>query len=120
MRGSVSMIVRSPPPSPSPSPSPSPGLGLTHETSEALEGARDARVRGHLDEDIVDRLDVYPQLPGLVEGAVEQREEELVGDVGTGERRVPPELPVQSLVVVAVEQLEALRGQESTERGFVT
>ena len=51
----------------------------THEAAEALEGARDARVRVDLDENILLGLDVDLQQSSLVEWAVQQRQQTLAG-----------------------------------------
>lgn len=50
---------------------------LDHEAGEPLEGARDADGGGDLDEHPLGRVDIYLQLPGLVDGRVEQGEQTL-------------------------------------------
>lgn len=50
---------------------------LDHQAGKPLEGAGDADGGRDLDEHPLGRVDVYLQLPGLVDGRVEQREQAL-------------------------------------------
>lgn len=78
---------------------------LDHETSKTFECSRDADGGAHADEDVLGCLDVYLELASLVDGRVEQSEQALVSDVGTGFTDVAPHLAHDSNVVVAVQQV---------------
>lgn len=50
---------------------------LHHQTREPLEGSRDADGRRHLNQHPLGRLDVDLQLPGLVDGGIQQGKQAL-------------------------------------------
>ena len=91
----------------------------THQPSEALESSGDARVRRDLNEHILGGLDEDLQQARLVEGGVQEGEQELVRDVGAREGRVAVGLAVQPNVVVAVQELVALLRLHRLQRGLL-